>query len=1146
MLFRSEALDAVFLRELEYELARLTRKLLIHFDNDATSCYDRIACFLANVASRKYGMHRKVCIVQGKTLQHAKYHLKTKLGISEEYIMHSQEFPWFGTGQGSGNSPAVWLFICSTLFDIYETKATGATYESPDKTMTTTIHILGFVDDTRNSTNQFTSNHQPPMDTLIDIAIQDSQLWHDLLAVSNQALELPKCGYHAIQYSFEEDGTPALIPTPVTKPLELRDIHNQPLQIKQWPNTTAAKYLGNHKCPADQVKQKEVLTKNVKKFARVVNATHLMRREAHIYYHAIYRLSIGYPLPMSWFTFEELDKIQSPALAALLPKLGYNRHTAREVVYGPYFLGGACLFHLWDDQFYGQVRWFIKFWRTPDSDIGITLRITVAWAQFTVGTGTSILSDTSTNFPHFEAKWLKSLRNGLQRINGQIQLDTPFIAPKQRQDDQYLMDLALKFFPAKKKSAKLRRINYCRMYLNVLLLSDITTACGTKIDPAMYQGYPANTESTTDHHQVNQNRPNEKAWKDWRAFLHKLCGRTKDRRLIVPLKDWIVPAPQMRRQWKFYYHQPSDKLYRRTPNGFMLHKKIITDFDGDPSDFTQTLPNDAAPCSVRNTGTTFILVRPSQTILDPEPSAPRSIHDIIDSADTWEVHLLEHLELLVPDDHLMDCLSTQTCILVSDGSAPSPKASFAWILASPDGRRLARCSGPAFGYKASSYRAEGYGMLSGTRFLYHISNLLQTEPTPRNLQPVEFRCDNKSMIEVTVKHCKYQQVYPNATMASDWDIIAELRETIHQIPETSRPSYRHIKGHQDKDTSYEDLPLRAQLNVQADELADAWLHEHPDTEFTLVPVLPTSGCQLHIEGKGTITHNYKQELQQSRTVPALRHKMEHRYAWDHDTFDDINWTAHGRALRRLEKHKVTLVKYLHDHIPVGKLVNQYHPKYPAGCPSCPEPLETREHLLLCPEKHRQEWKQKCIKTVRQYLEKTNTALPLMTLLLEGIHSALYNRHSTTIPVPPEVTHIAEAQAAIGWNHALKGRFSTLWSEFHQAHLGTQATERNNGLSWLTGLIEVVLSQWLELWALRNGDRHGRDYRSKAQAERRLAIHALKILYDQYDGHVMPEHQWLFDAPFHVTQQWSTSHIIQFLNTFEPILKESYATRLETG
>jgi hypothetical protein len=71
-----EAIDAKFLRALEYEMTRLTRKTLVHFNNDATSCNDRIQVFIANVISQKYGIDQNVCIVQGGTLAEAKYHLK--------------------------------------------------------------------------------------------------------------------------------------------------------------------------------------------------------------------------------------------------------------------------------------------------------------------------------------------------------------------------------------------------------------------------------------------------------------------------------------------------------------------------------------------------------------------------------------------------------------------------------------------------------------------------------------------------------------------------------------------------------------------------------------------------------------------------------------------------------------------------------------------------------------------------------------------------------------------------------------------------------------------------------------------------------------------------------------------------------------
>ena len=91
-----EALDAIFISEMEYEITRLIRKPLIHFDNDVTSCYDRINVCVANVVlSRKFGQNRKVCIVEGQTLAEARYHLKTKLGVSNACVQHCRLYPWF-------------------------------------------------------------------------------------------------------------------------------------------------------------------------------------------------------------------------------------------------------------------------------------------------------------------------------------------------------------------------------------------------------------------------------------------------------------------------------------------------------------------------------------------------------------------------------------------------------------------------------------------------------------------------------------------------------------------------------------------------------------------------------------------------------------------------------------------------------------------------------------------------------------------------------------------------------------------------------------------------------------------------------------------------------------------------------------------
>jgi hypothetical protein len=56
---------------LKTDIAYLSLKHLINFDNDATSCYNRIIPALAALIGRKYGHHRRVIVVNAKTLKEA-------------------------------------------------------------------------------------------------------------------------------------------------------------------------------------------------------------------------------------------------------------------------------------------------------------------------------------------------------------------------------------------------------------------------------------------------------------------------------------------------------------------------------------------------------------------------------------------------------------------------------------------------------------------------------------------------------------------------------------------------------------------------------------------------------------------------------------------------------------------------------------------------------------------------------------------------------------------------------------------------------------------------------------------------------------------------------------------------------------------
>jgi hypothetical protein len=169
------------MEELKNDICYASRKPLINFDNDATSCYDCIIAAIASLVSRSYGQHRDVCFVHAETLQDAKFRLKTEMGVTDEFYKHSTAYPIYGTGQWSGNSPVIWVFISSVLFQCHAKYATCAVFESPDKSVIIKFYVVGFIDDWTGQVNEFLSDTEPTIDHLVGLMAHDAQLWNDLL-----------------------------------------------------------------------------------------------------------------------------------------------------------------------------------------------------------------------------------------------------------------------------------------------------------------------------------------------------------------------------------------------------------------------------------------------------------------------------------------------------------------------------------------------------------------------------------------------------------------------------------------------------------------------------------------------------------------------------------------------------------------------------------------------------------------------------------------------------------------------------------------------------------------------------------------------------------------------------------------------------
>ena len=112
------------------------------------------------------------------------------------------------------------------------------------------------------------------------------------------------------------------------------------------------------------------------------------------------------------------------------------------------------------------------------------MQIDLSWTQYTAGTGTPILEDTTSKLSYLDTVWYPDLRAFLAETNTTIEVDDPCIVPVQRTNDKHIMDFVLRLNTFTK--GELRRINYCKLYLDVHTISDIATAY---VDDISRRGY---------------------------------------------------------------------------------------------------------------------------------------------------------------------------------------------------------------------------------------------------------------------------------------------------------------------------------------------------------------------------------------------------------------------------------------------------------------------------------------------------------------------------------------------------------------------------------------------------------------------------------------------------------------------------------
>ena len=183
------------------EHSRIMRTPMALIDVDATGCFDRITGCLLSLINQSTGMTQEAAVCQAKTLHNMKHHVKTKMGVSKEYIERGPHLLLEGNGQGNSALVPGWHGHNELMHSVYQKLIRGCRIMNPQESIDFVQWLLSFVDDNKMLMSfEQKQTHQE----IMDLCSTSLQLWEKLLNITGGALELRKCLVTVMLYTFED------------------------------------------------------------------------------------------------------------------------------------------------------------------------------------------------------------------------------------------------------------------------------------------------------------------------------------------------------------------------------------------------------------------------------------------------------------------------------------------------------------------------------------------------------------------------------------------------------------------------------------------------------------------------------------------------------------------------------------------------------------------------------------------------------------------------------------------------------------------------------------------------------------------------------------------------------------------------------
>jgi len=270
------AIDLAITKVLSYKIAETLRLRVIVVDNNATACFDRMLEAPNNLACLQHGADPRYIKLHAQTQKELKYYLKHKYGISAEYNSHSESHPWYGMGQGAGDSCNRWVIGSDSMADAYQEQAQGWIIPSPTPNETVTLKLKAFIDDVNLFIGQ---NNGESENEFYETAQQDINRWHGILKATGGELNTKKWFWSEYHLQYDTKGFPTIrTKTPEDKKLMLNNSDGTTEILRSTQSTEGIRHLGVHiSMDGNQTAETKILFKHCRMFQKVYSQCPLTR-----------------------------------------------------------------------------------------------------------------------------------------------------------------------------------------------------------------------------------------------------------------------------------------------------------------------------------------------------------------------------------------------------------------------------------------------------------------------------------------------------------------------------------------------------------------------------------------------------------------------------------------------------------------------------------------------------------------------------------------------------------------------------------------------------------------------------------------------------------------------------------------------------